>query len=83
MNSSGYERAATVNEAVRAVAAAPGPPVIAGRTAHVDRMNYNGQNPARCLVPSCGGTLDRAWQEELWAKFSTAARRRRRRCVGP
>ena len=83
MNSFGYERAATVDEAVRAIAAAPGARFIAGGTNLVDLMKYNVEKPARCLVPSCGGTLDRAWQEELWAKFSTVARRRRRRCVGP
>ncbi len=27
----------------------------------------------RCSVPLCGGTLDHAWRDELWAKFFTAA----------
>ncbi len=34
-----------------------------------------------CLVPLCGGTLDHAQREELWAKFFMAAPRRLSDCV--
>ena len=36
---------------------------------------------ARCSVPWCGGTPTPALRDELWARFSTAAPPRRRRCV--
>ncbi len=49
MNNFGYERATTVAEAVRAIAATPGARFIAGGTNLVDLMKYNVEKPARLI----------------------------------